>query len=110
MTFDSKKEYKRYLELENRLNNGEISDLKTQVKYVLIPSQREPSTLNKKGKEVLGKVIERECAYIADFEYIEGNSKVVEDVKGYRRGQAYAVFTIKRKLMLSKYGIRIREV
>ena len=36
--------------------------------------------------------------------------KVVEDVKGYKQSTAYAVFAIKRKLMLSVHGIKIREV
>ena len=35
---------------------------------------------------------------------------VVEDVKGYKKGPAYNVFSIKRKLMLQVYGIRVQEV
>ena len=88
----------------------EISNLECQVKYCLIPSQREASTFDKKGKEIKGKVIERECSYIADFRYIKNGEVVVEDVKGYRRGQAYALYSIKRKLMLERYGLRITEV
>ena len=108
--FDSKKEAKRYEFLKEMERQGKIRNLHRQVKYVLIPSQREPSTFNSKGKEVLGKVIERECKYVADFQYeCEGNL-IVEDVKGYRGGGAYSVFTIKRKLMLEKYGIRVNEI
>lgn len=108
--FDSRKEMKRYITLLGELEKGEISDLELQVKYILIPAQREPSTYNTRGKEVLGKVIERECSYIADFKYLRDGNVVVEDVKGYRRGQAYSLYTIKRKLMLERYGIRIAEV
>lgn len=104
MTFDSKKEYRRYLFLKELEDHGKISDLKRQVKYVLVPSQ--------KGEN--GKVIERECNYMADFVYfdIEANKWVVEDVKGYRNpsSSGYAMYVIKRKLMLYVHGIRIKEV
>lgn len=102
--FDSKKEAARYELLRGRLLNGEIKDLELQVKFRLIPAQR-----------IDGKVVERECSYVADFVYQELAEDgtwhtVVEDVKGYRQSTAYAVFAIKRKLMLANYGIRIREV
>lgn len=53
-----------------------------------------------------GKVLEKECSYIADFAYIQDGTYVVEDTKGVRT-EAYK---IKRKLMLERYGIQIREV
>lgn len=95
---DSKKEYKRLLELQELERQGKIMALQQQVEYELIPSQR----LN-------GKVIERAIKYRADFQYIENGELVVEDVKGYKKGAAYAVFVIKRKLMLWTYGIRVKE-
>lgn len=99
--FDSKKEAARYQELKVLVAAGRISDLKRQVKFTLIPSQR-----------IDGKVVERECYYIADFVYNENGKEVVEDVKGYRNPQSagYAKFVIKRKMMLHLYGIRIKEV
>lgn len=50
---------------------------------------------------------EREVKYIADFTYrdSEGNF-IVEDAKGFRTD----VYKIKKKLMLWRYGIEIREV
>lgn len=103
ITFDSKKEATRWMELKALESVGEISHLQRQVKYELIPSQR-----------MDGKVVERACYYIADFVYhkLGSNEVVVEDVKGYRNTQSagYAKFVIKRKLMLQKFGIRIREV
>lgn len=96
-TFDSKKEANRYSELLLLERAGAIHDLRTQVKYVLIPSQRSKET---------GKVVERECSYKADFVYTEGGETVVEDVKGFRTKE----YIIKRKLMLHVYGIRIREI
>jgi len=105
--FDSKKEMKRYIAL---VEDKDVTDLQMQVRYELIPAQREPSTFNSRGREVLGKVIERKCEYVADFVYKRDGETIVEDVKGYRMGGAYAVFTIKRKLMLEKYGIRVQEI
>ena len=98
--FDSKKEAFRYQQLKSLEKIHAISDLQRQVKYTLIPSQKDES----------GKVIEQKCSYIADFVYKQNGQIVVEDVKGYRKGGAYAVFAIKRKLMLEKYGIRVKEV
>lgn len=115
IVFDSQKEARRWLELKEMEKYRLISDLKRQVKYTLIPSQYEESSEvyikgAKKGQKKPGKLIEKECAYIADFVYKKGLETIVEDVKGYRGGGAYAVFTIKRKLMLEKYGIRVKEV
>ena len=98
--FDSKKEALRYQQLKSLEKIKAISDLQRQVKYTLIPSQKDES----------GKVIEQKCSYIADFVYRQNGQIVVEDVKGYRNGGAYAVFAIKRKLMLERYGIRVKEV
>lgn len=95
--FDSKKEANRYKELLLLEKAGAIKDLRMQVKFTLIPAQRDEAT---------GKVIERECSYKADFVYSEGEKTVVEDVKGFRTKE----YIIKRKLMLWRYGIRIREV
>lgn len=98
MAFDSKKECQRYIELKLLEKAGEIKDLKRQVKYTLIPSQ----------KDDRGKIIERECIYIADFVYFDcrENQSVVEDVKGFRTKE----YRIKKKLMLLVHGIRVREV
>lgn len=115
--FDSGKEARRYQELRLMERAGEIDNLRTQVKFVLIPAQREESTEvfirgKNKGKNKPGRVIEKEVSYFADFAYHDINTdrEIVEDVKGYRNGEAYKLYVIKRKLMLWRYGIRIREV
>lgn len=112
MKFDSRKEYQRYLYLKDKEKDGYIKDLKTQVKYILIPAQREPDQPGKRGGIKKGKLIERECAYYADFVYYDciKNCEVVEDVKGYKAAGAYNLFTIKRKLMLYVHGIKINEI
>ena len=97
--FDSRKEAGRYIYLKQQEKAGLISDLELQKKFVLIPKQTDGE-----------KTVERECAYYADFVYVKDGETVVEDVKGYRNGQAYALFTIKRKLMLYVHGIRVKEV
>lgn len=115
-TFASKREYQRYGELSLLAKSGEISDLQVQVKYVLIPAQREPDSMDysksKKGRLVKGKVVEQELAYVADFVYQKDGKTVVEDSKGYRNPSSatYKVFAIKRKLMRWLYGINVQEV
>lgn len=112
LLFDSQKEVLRYKELSLLRSEGIISNLQRQVKYILIPTQREPAVLGPRGGLKQGKLLENECSYIADFVYTvnETGEMVVEDVKGYQKGEAYKVFTIKRKLMLFVYGIQIKEI
>ena len=107
--FDSRKEAARYKELKLLEAAGEISNLEMQVKFVLIPTQREPDFVGVRGGIKKGKVIEKECSYLADFVYIRDEHVIVEDVKGYKNGSAYNIFKIKRKLMLYLYGIKIVE-
>ena len=106
IVFDSKKEAKRYQELLLLEKAGAIQSLQRQVKYVLIPSQREADEIGKRGGIKKGKCIEKECAYIADFTYIQDGVTIVEDTKGFRTKD----YIIKRKLMLWVHGIRIIEI
>ena len=94
--YDSTKEHKRANELKLMQRAGIISNLREQVKYVLIPSQRDPD----------GKLLERECSYYADFVYTRNGVSVVEDTKGVRTPE----YKIKRKLMLQVHGISIVEI
>lgn len=111
ITFDSQKEAVRFQELRLLERAGAISELRRQVKYILIPAQREESSEtfkkgSKKGLLKPGLVIEQECSYIADFVYFQDGNTVVEDAKGVRTPE----YIIKRKLMLLNYGIKIKEV
>lgn len=88
---DSRKEARRWVELTLLQRAGEISDLKRQVKYELIPKQEG----------------ERAVTYIADFVYIDnktGNT-VIEDCKGFKTD----VYKLKKKLFQYRYGIKIKE-
>lgn len=98
--FDSKKEARRWQELCILERAGKIHGLKRQVGYLLIQAQYDEA----------GKKLEHAASYRADFVYWQDGELVVEDVKGYRKGPAYQLFTLKRKLMLSVYGIRVREI
>ena len=105
--FDSAHEAERYGELLILARAGEISDLKTQVKYVLVPAKREPDKTGPRGGIKKGKVIEREIAYFADFVYkTKDGTEIVEDAKGCREKS----YKLKRKLMLAVHGIKIKEV
>lgn len=106
-TFDSKREFRRYQELLLLQRAGKITDLRRQVKYELVPAQREPDQYGVHGGlRKRGKVIENSVSYVADFVYIENGETVVEDAKGVRTDK----YIIKRKLMLWVHGIRVREV
>jgi hypothetical protein len=94
ITFDSKKEAKRYFELKLLERAGEIKNLELQKSFTLIPSQY-----------IDGKCVERPCKYIADFCYEQDGKTIVEDVKGYKTTD----YKIKKKMMLYLKGIQIRE-
>jgi len=92
--FDSKKEFERWMILKDLEKKGKISHLETQKPFILI--DKSPFF--------------RSVKYIADFVYIENGQQIIEDVKGYRKGQAYQLFKIKQKLMYERYGILVREI
>ena len=94
ITFDSRKEANRWLELSSLERAGKVSNLQRQVKFELLPSQR-----------VNGKVVERAVNYMADFVYEENGHKVVEDTKGFKTPE----YIIKRKLMLWVHQIQVKE-
>ena len=61
--FDSRKEAKRYGELQLMQKAGEISELRRQVVFTLIPAQY-----------VAGKCAERPVKYVADFVYVDNST------------------------------------
>lgn len=88
--FDSGRELIRWQELKLREKAGEISNLRRQVSFELIP---------KIGKN-------RPTNYVADFVWTEGGKEVVGDAKGYRT----EVYKLKRKMMRDKFGIEVVEM
>lgn len=97
--FDSIKERDRYSELLLLQRARKITGLSRQVKFQLIPTQYTND----------GKLLFRATHYIADFVYWQDGKYVVEDVKGYKKGQAYQEFLIKKKLMYMTYGHIVKE-
>ena len=94
ITFDSKKESERYLELQMLVKAGVIKDLKRQVRFEVVPKTE----------------TERAVFYLADFVYEENGKMVCEDVKSdaTKRDKAYI---IKRKLFKYLYkDYEFREV
>ena len=97
--YRSKRELTRHRELLMLQEVGKIENLRREVPFVLVPTQRKQD-----GKS------ERGVVYVADFVYDhfpQGFRQVcIEDVKGVRTKE----YVIKRKLMLQKHGIEIQEV
>ena len=112
-TFDSRKEAKRYCELKLLEKGNVIRDLRLQVEFELLPNQHATEKrYGKNGKPLKDKeiLLERKCCYVADFVYTDNRTgeTVVEDTKS--EATRTPEYIIKRKLMLAKYGIRVREV
>ena len=109
--FDSNKEARRWDELILLQRAGQITDLRRQVAYELIPAQYETyERYGKDGKRLKDgvRLLERKVEYVADFVYTitDTGQNIVEDTKGVRTKD----YILKRKLMLAVHGIRIREV
>lgn len=97
ITFDSKKEMLRYIELKELEKLGKINNLQRQVKFTLQEHFR--------YKEVM----QREISYYADFVYEENGKRIVEDVKSYFTKKD-KVYSIKKKMLLFHYpDIEFRE-
>jgi len=89
ITFDSKKEARRYLQLKLLVRAGAITDLELQPKFDLM-------------------VNGTKCGfYKADFRYVDVslNKVIIEDVKGMKT----PVYNLKKKLIKAIYGIEIFE-
>lgn len=86
--FDSKREAKRYRQLQLLAHAGDIWDLQLQVRYELVVN----------GQKI--------CDYVCDFQYTEGGQLVVEDAKGAKT----PAYRLKKKLMMAIYNIQIKEV
>ena len=84
VTFDSKKEAKRFDELLLLAKQGIIKNLTLQPEFEIIPTVRW-------NKKTLCKI-----KYIADFKYEQNGNIIVEDVKGFKTD----VYQLKKRLFL----------
>jgi hypothetical protein len=91
VTFDSKKEMRRYGDLMLAVLAGEITNLRRQVRYDL--------------HAVGGAKI---ATYVADHVYDQNDATVVEDVKSDMT-RKLPMYRLKKKWMKLEYGITISE-
>ena len=100
MTFDSKKEHKRYIELKAMQQRGEIFGLEHHTKFELAPKTKLEG--EKKAKPAL--------RYFADFTYYNITGEyIVEDVKSAAT-RKLASYRNKKHLMKTVFNIDVREV
>lgn len=108
ITFDSKREADRYVDLRVLLRTGDIRHLCVQVPFDLCAPAFHggaPAVNGDRGALVVAQ-------YVADFVYEEYDifrrewARVVEDVKGKRT----AMYQLKKKWLELQEGIVIREV
>lgn len=91
--YHSQKEAERARELDMMLMQKLIKSWQPQVRIKV---------------EINGQLI---TTYIADFEITENNGSVrYEDVKGYRKGLAYQMFKLKKKLVKAVHNIDVIEI
>lgn len=94
--YDSKREAEHAMYLHALQKAGNISELKEQCRFELIPSQY-----------IDGECVERSLTYIADFTYVCRSGKFhVVDCKGFKT----EVYKIKKKLLLFVHNLVIEEV
>ena len=100
MTFDSKKELKRYIELKAMQQHGEIFELEHHTKFELAPKIKLEG--EKRAKPAL--------RYFADFTYYNITGEyIVEDVKSAAT-RKLASYRNKKHLMKTVFNIDVREV
>lgn len=114
ITFDSKKERDRYIVLMDAQERGDICDLQTQVKYILIPAIREDYEVQLKTKSVMRtRTIQKAITYTCDFKYFHNEKQewVIEDVKASAVAASLdKSFVLKEKMMFALKGIKIKRV
>lgn len=91
--FDSKREAARYSDLKWLERVGEISHLRLQVPFEVIPAV------------TIYGIYHRPTIYKADFTYYQNGRFVVEDAKGIRTPD----YKLKRKLMKTVHNIEVLE-
>lgn len=112
ITFDSQKEANYYLYLKSEQDAGNISNLKLQVPFEIIPAVYGRRVRHLKTKDKIEQYcIQKSTHYVADFVYVETKTgkQVVVDVKSpiTRKNPEYR---LKKKMMLAFKQIDIMEV
>lgn len=108
--FDSLKEARYYIYLRDLQRKGDISGLRLQVPFELLPDIYEDATIRLKTRDkTVTKKVQSAVLYFADFVFIQDGKEVVVDVKSAatRKKDAYV---LKKKMMRALLGIKIEEV
>jgi len=94
--FSSKREAKRWLELQLLSKAGEIKDLRRQAKIALLGRH-----------DIIRTPTGRAAYYVADFIYIDNRTglEVIEDAKGFKTKEY-----LLKKAILAAQGVTIVEV
>lgn len=98
--FDSLHEAERFDRLYLLLKGGAIRDLRLQVNFTL-----QEGYTTAEGERV------RPIVYRADFTYYDGRTGeyIVEDAKSVATGRD-KTYRLKRKMMMDRFGINVKEV
>lgn len=109
--FDSRYEGEYWVFLKQRESDGEITNLRRQVPFELIPAVWGEKVKHLKTKDKTVPVcLQKATHYYADFVYTDSDGKeVVVDTKSeYTR--KLADYRLKKKMMLAFKGIAITEI
>lgn len=115
ITFDSKREAERWLQLRALQASGAIFELRRQVRYeymlvALKSSISLPDSIDDIPRVQAGRV----RSYVADFVYWTDDGMVVEDVKPEtkpgKKPYRTKEYKAKKKIVEALYGIKITEV
>jgi Fe2+ transport system protein B len=98
VTFDSRKEARRWQELLAMESAGQISELRRQVSFELAPAVQLEGEKRKKPA----------LRYIADAVYTQDGKLTVEDTKSEATRKT-AAYRIKKHLLATVHGIHIKE-
>lgn len=100
MTFDSRKELKRYLYLLHLQKSGVISQLRRQVRFRIIPPLYGMRQVCHAKTIVLRPyIIDRAAYYTCDFLYRENGKIIIEDVKSAETAKLKD-YILRRKLVI----------
>lgn len=107
ISFASKKEAARYVELKLLEKAGKIEQLELQPRFPLY-AQSTSGYLVRAARTAVDPKLLKIGEYRADFKYRDGRTVpyVVEDVKGFRTD----LYKWKKKHVEAQYGITVREV
>ena len=110
--YDSRKEAKYAILYRQWEKEGKIINLRTQVRYEIIPAVWKEEVIHLKTKDkIVRKSVQQAAYYVADFVYTdpETGMDVVVDVKS-EITRSNAVYRLKKKMMLAFNNIQIQEV